>query len=50
MVNPAERVVDKGRDGGKELGMEFVDRCEGIPDPPDGGERFGQIFFYSKDL
>ena len=36
----AERIVAKCGDRGKEFRAEFVDWCEGISDPPNGGESF----------
>ena len=43
-------VVDKGGNGGKELRVEFIDRCKGVPDPPNGGERFHEVLLYSEYL
>lgn len=42
--------IDKGSDRGKEFRMKFVDWCEGIPDPPNHGERFGEVTLYSECL
>ena len=42
--------IDKSSDIGKEFGMEFVDRCKGIPDPPEGGEHFGEVLLYGEYL
>ena len=46
----AEWVVDEGGNGGQELRVEFIDRRKGVPDPPNGGERFDEVLLYSEYL
>jgi len=36
----AKRIIAKCGDRSKEFRVEFVDWCEGISDPPKGGESF----------
>lgn len=43
-------VFEKGGDGDEELRVEYGDRCECVPDRPNGGGRFYWVLMYDKYL
>ena len=45
-----KRFIAKCSDRGKEFRVEFVDWCEGISNPPNGGESFRKVLFYGEYL